>query len=199
MVWPLETKGSFSVRSMRRTLTDDRFHGDVGFPSDSIWVNTVPLKIQVFCWLAFHKKFATVDNLQRRGLHLVNRCVLCYNSLESVDHLLLQCHFSKSVWAAVSSRLSIVGPFPGEIREFVLAWKGMNCIDSFSDAIKSLLHATFWCIWIERNDRIFRDKSKNVDQIVAKILICVGRWLAATGVFSIEKHNHWTRYIFDPG
>ncbi|CAN0881830.1 Putative ribonuclease H protein At1g65750 [Linum grandiflorum] len=199
LVWPLEKSGSFSVRSMRRALVDERFPGEAGFPFDSVWVNYAPPKTQVFCWLAFHKKFATVDNLQRRGLHLANRCVMCYSCSESVDHLLLQCDFSSSVWATVCSRLSIFGPLPFEVREFVSTWKDLNCLASFSDAMKVLMHATFWCLWIERNNRIFREQSKTVNQIAVKILISVGRWLSAAGVFSLEKQNCWNRFTFDPG
>ncbi|CAN0926087.1 hypothetical protein LINGRAHAP2_LOCUS35132 [Linum grandiflorum] len=199
LVWVLEKTRIFYVSSLRLALTEERFSGTSGFPSTVVWGNFAPSKVQTFLWMVFHKKFATIDNLQRRGFYLVNWCVLCCHCSESVDHLLLLCDFSSSVWAMVSSTLSIFGPFLPDAKEFVTAWKGMNCIASFSDVMKVLMHATFWYLWMERNDRIFRDKSRTVKQIFVRIMIAVGRWLFANGVFSAAKLLRWNNLIFDPG
>ncbi|CAN1265966.1 hypothetical protein LINPERPRIM_LOCUS12388 [Linum perenne] len=55
-------------------------------------------KIQGFCWMVWHKKIASMDNLPRRGLMFVNRCALCEKDLEIVDHLLIHYDFASAIW-----------------------------------------------------------------------------------------------------
>ncbi|CAN1331972.1 hypothetical protein LINPERPRIM_LOCUS35546 [Linum perenne] len=78
IVWPLESKGRFSVASLRQVLMVKRFKGCSHFPWKVIWCSKIPQKVNGFCWRVFHRKIATLDNLQRRGLVLANRCSLCY-------------------------------------------------------------------------------------------------------------------------
>ncbi|CAN0846755.1 Putative ribonuclease H protein At1g65750 [Linum grandiflorum] len=199
LVLPLDNTGFFSVHSMRRKMMDDKFPGVADFPADLIWVTIVPTKIQVFCWIAFRKRFATLDNLQRRGFHLANMCVLCGNCMESVKHLLLHCEFSKAVWNMASSVLSLVGPWSSDVKTFITVWKGMNCLPSLSGAKNVMMHTIFWYLWIERNNMIFRDTSHSARQVFYKISYNVGRWLLSAGVFTEEKLLMWNHMYFDPG
>ncbi|CAN0887989.1 hypothetical protein LINGRAHAP2_LOCUS15726 [Linum grandiflorum] len=150
--WPLNSSGVFSVCSLRKHLAVQMFPGDSAFPHDSIWFSPVPSKIQCFCWQVFHRKIATIDNLQKRGFQMVNMCVLCRKETESVDHLFIHCEFSYKVWSLVSSTLSIHGPLASNVSCLISAWKGMNCMTSFRKATKAILHSFFWYIWKERND-----------------------------------------------
>ncbi|CAN1277182.1 Putative ribonuclease H protein At1g65750, partial [Linum perenne] len=121
--WPLENSGVFSVRSLRRRLSEDATNDALPFPHDVIWTKTAPTKVQAFPWMVYHKKLATVDNLQRRGIPLVNRCPLCLVWLESVDHLLWQCSFAMEVWQWISSALSVYGPLSFDVRGLIAGWK----------------------------------------------------------------------------
>lgn len=38
-------------------------------------------KFAFSAWLALHGRFLTIDQLQRRGLQLVNQCVLCWSAI----------------------------------------------------------------------------------------------------------------------
>ncbi|CAN1269770.1 hypothetical protein LINPERPRIM_LOCUS13704 [Linum perenne] len=87
IVWPLHALATFSVASLRRQKTEELFPGDRSFPHSLIWRKGVPTKIQGFCWLTFHGKIASLDNLQRRGFLLANRCVLCCRCSETIDQL----------------------------------------------------------------------------------------------------------------
>ncbi|XP_074315284.1 uncharacterized protein LOC141651470 [Silene latifolia] len=51
--------------------------------------------------LAAQGKLATVDNMQLRGFHFVNRCSLCKQALETHQHLFFRCSFSQAVWTAL--------------------------------------------------------------------------------------------------
>ncbi|CAN1254407.1 hypothetical protein LINPERPRIM_LOCUS8645 [Linum perenne] len=108
-----------------------------------------PRKVNYFCWRVFFNKIATIDNLQRKDLQLVNRCALCLSSLESVDHIFLHCAFTSRVWNHLSSTLSFFGPIPVITSDLVNAWKGMNCAPILAHTMKVLLHAFFWFTWKE--------------------------------------------------
>ncbi|XP_074289508.1 uncharacterized protein LOC141614662 [Silene latifolia] len=48
--------------------------------------------------MAVQRGLATTDNLNRRGLHLVNRCYLCLAAAEDHPHLFFLCSFSRTVY-----------------------------------------------------------------------------------------------------
>ncbi|CAN1810936.1 Putative ribonuclease H protein At1g65750 [Linum perenne] len=198
--WSLQSDGIFSVASLRRSLVANLFFGSPNFPHKFIWQPATPSKVACFIWRVFLRKIATQDNLQNRGFYMVNRCVLCSASLESIDHLLLTCPFSSDIWLRFSSRLSIHGPFSSSIEAFILEWKGLNCAQSLNgDVMKVLLHAVFWFIWKERNDRIFKDKSESSLTVFRRIWLAVEDWLLADRSFSSSDSLGWRRLIFDNG
>ncbi|CAN1229638.1 Putative ribonuclease H protein At1g65750, partial [Linum perenne] len=199
IIWPLENSAKFSVKSMRKKLVEEKFIGVSDCPHGVIWAKGVPSKVQSFVWLVWHKKIATIDNLQKRGMQMPNMCVLCYEDLESVDHIMLSCAFTLKVWARLSSRLSFYGPSPIDTRGFVAAWKGMNCASPFCVVMDHLLHATFWFLWLERNNRIFKDKAMHYNQVSIKILVNIGNWLSAGNMFSQAELIRWSKFVFDPG
>jgi len=61
------------------------------FPWKIIWKTLALLKVSVFVWEASDGSILTCDNLQRKGIILVNRCSMCNEDLKSLDHLLLHC------------------------------------------------------------------------------------------------------------
>ncbi|CAN0881468.1 Putative ribonuclease H protein At1g65750, partial [Linum grandiflorum] len=199
VIWPLEHSQRFSVRSLRIKCASNKFPGVPGFPHSSIWMPIVPSKVQCFCWMTFHKKIGTVDNLQRRGLQMVNRCALCLCDNESVDHLCLHCKFSSSVWAKVSSRLSIYGPISSDCPGFIAAWKWITCRSRFAACMKVILHSFLWSIWRERNNRIFREESKSSSQVFYKMMFSSGNWLAAADLFFVSQLQEWGAFAIDPG
>ncbi|CAN1273141.1 hypothetical protein LINPERPRIM_LOCUS14878, partial [Linum perenne] len=172
--WPPQPDGCFSVSSLRRILAADKFKGDNAFPSSVIWQPLVPSKISCLSWKIYFRKVATIDNLQKKGLVLVNRCALCVSDLESVDHLFTTCAFVSEIWTLVSSKLSIHGPLPSSVVELIKGWKGLNCMPSFSMVMKVLLHAVFWFTWKERNDRIFRGVSSSPSLTMTMLCLAVG-------------------------
>ncbi|CAN1821012.1 Putative ribonuclease H protein At1g65750, partial [Linum perenne] len=190
--WPLEASGRFSVRSLRGTLVAERFPGLASFPQEVIWKKGVPTKIQAFCWMVRHSKIASLDNLQRRGFQLANRCVLCSANLESIDHLFLRYEFTMRVWNRISSALSIFGPRGENVNSVFVEWKFMNCSQILNGGSRFVLHAFLWFIWLERNNRIFNDKSSEDIQVFY-------RWMVAANLWGMDYLHRWNRIIFDPG
>ena len=63
--------------------------------------SSVPLslpKINFFFSVLMHKKVLTGDNLIKRGIIGPHRCSLCWNTLETIEHLFVYCTFAQEVW-----------------------------------------------------------------------------------------------------
>ncbi|XP_074301638.1 uncharacterized protein LOC141633040 [Silene latifolia] len=67
----------------------------------TLFYQTIIPSHRVTSILAAQGKLATVDNLQLRGFHFVNRCSLCKQVLETHQHLFFRCSFSQAVWTAL--------------------------------------------------------------------------------------------------
>ena len=65
-----------------------------------------PLRLVCFAWEASWGKVLTLDQLKRRGRILANRCFLCEEEEETVEHLLVLCPKARMLWDLI---LVIVG------------------------------------------------------------------------------------------
>ncbi|XP_074299449.1 uncharacterized protein LOC141630553 [Silene latifolia] len=64
-------------------------------------------KHMVISLLPFQNCLTTTDNLNKRGLVIINRCSLCEAAMESADHLFFLCPFSAALWNLVFAWLKI--------------------------------------------------------------------------------------------
>lgn len=64
---------------------------------NKVWIKNLTPKINYFWWAASHGKILTIDNLVRRGFHLVNRCVLCKVEEETIMHLFFHYLFLREI------------------------------------------------------------------------------------------------------
>ena len=85
----------FSVKSMYKGFNPSPA---TDFTYRLIWNPVVPPKIGVFSWKATWGKALTLDQLKRRGMILVNRCFMCEEDKENIDHLLIHCKSVKMLW-----------------------------------------------------------------------------------------------------
>ena len=44
--------------------------------------------------------------------------------------------------------------------------------------LKSVLYATLWKLWMERNNRHFRNRSKSVEEVVESIVWFLSEWVS---------------------
>ena len=92
--WKLTKAGVFTVKSMYKALQMSAIQP---FPWQMVWTCIQP-KISFFTWEVAWGRILTLDKLQRRGIYLVNRCFLCQEAEELVDHLLLHCSKTRVLW-----------------------------------------------------------------------------------------------------
>ncbi|RVW17076.1 hypothetical protein CK203_076007 [Vitis vinifera] len=84
----------------------------------------VPPKVAFFAWEASWGKILTMEQLQRRGYSLANRCFLCLSEEETVDHLLLHCVKMRALWSLLFSLFGVAWVLSGSVKETLLGWHG---------------------------------------------------------------------------
>jgi ribonuclease HI len=141
-------------------------------PWKALWNYPSIPKVDLFTWTLIHNSILTFDNLKRRGWEGPSRCPLCTQTEETIDHLLFNCDFSKEVWGF------LVGPLasnlPTESKELFNCWLSLTPFDLTK---KNLLKTiwmwipkfTCWKIWLERNNRIFKEEKRLPAQVAIKV------------------------------
>jgi hypothetical protein len=92
--WRLSSSGQYSAKSGYESL----FMGATLFkPCNRIWKTWAPPKCMIFLWLVSHKRYWAADQLERRGLPHPEKCPLCDQENEDIDHLLVLYVFARQV------------------------------------------------------------------------------------------------------
>ncbi|XP_074315463.1 uncharacterized protein LOC141651662 [Silene latifolia] len=135
----------------------------------AVWSRAVLPKHSLITVLAMQTTLATIDQLNIRGICLVNRCVLCKQATESHNHLFFRCPFSSSIWSILLHWMRIPGRTTNLKKELNWIasrrakkhWKAMW----FTGCVTALVYN----IWEERNIRIFQDIEHDIDYVVKRI------------------------------
>lgn len=75
-----------------------------------------------FTWEDIWGKILTCDQLQRRGFTPVNRCLLCYVSDETTNHLLVECIKTRPLWELLLSLFGAMWVNPKWVWDTLLIW-----------------------------------------------------------------------------
>ena len=97
-IWSLSSSGQYSTKLAYEYL----FQGAIQFrPWERIWKSWAPGKCKFFLWLVAHDRCWTADQLARRGLPHPERCLLCDQEQETINHLLIPCPFARQYWYSI--------------------------------------------------------------------------------------------------
>ena len=170
-----ETKSSkFSVKSLYIALEAG---GSSLFPSSFIWNVNVQPKISFFAWEATWGKALTLDLVQKRGWALANRCFMCLEKEENINHLLLHCSRTRVLWDLLFALFGVSWVMPFSVRDTLLSWNGYflgkNCRKVWRAAP---LHI-FWTVWKERNRLAFKDESLSIQRLKQSLILTL--WAGA--------------------
>ena len=98
MVWMNLHNLNFSMKLLYATLESRVI---MSFTRQVIWNLWVPSKVNFFAWEAIWGKVLTLDQLQKRGWSLINRCFFCKEEEEFINHIFLHCFLVKFLWQLV--------------------------------------------------------------------------------------------------
>ena len=155
MVFWTETKSEkFSVKSLYYVYELDN---PSLFPSSCISNVWVKPKISFFVWEATWGKILTLDLIQKRGWAFANRCFLCYEKEETIDHLLLHCTKTRVLWDLLFTLFGVSWVLLSSVRETLLSWHGSFVSKKRKKVWRATPLCIFWTVWKARNKLTFND------------------------------------------
>ncbi|XP_059657206.1 uncharacterized protein LOC132303802 [Cornus florida] len=152
LLWAPSSHGRFEVRSLFLCLSN---FANRDFLWKTIWRSMAPTRVAFFVWTAVWGKILTIDNLRRRGNCTVNRCCLYKDDEESVDHLLLHCPVANDCWNLIIGLFGMCWVMPRSTKELIHVWRGYRVRRDVREFWRIVPHCVWWCIWKERNNRMF--------------------------------------------
>jgi hypothetical protein len=178
--WKFSASGSYSTRETYLAC----FAGRTALPAArEVWCSFAPLKHKFFGWLAIQDRCWTSDRLARRGLPNHGTCPLCELVDESIDHLLLQCPYARSVWFRLLrvQGLQRLTPSPLDVlKDWWPAATALVVTESRKD-FNSLCILIMRAVWLERNARVFNNASCSLSILVSRIKDEWASWVACRG------------------
>lgn len=147
-----------------------------------IWGSPSLPKIDFFCWTLAHNSILTRDNLRRRGMEGPSWCNLCKSEEETADHLFLTCSFALEVWKGVLMLNADNFDLPRNIQNLFQSWSKLSPYDLSKNILLKncwlwIPKFVCWKLWLERNNRIFRNESCNPLKVITKIKALLGETL----------------------
>ena len=113
----------------------------------------------------------TKERMQQKGVLVDLNCSLCNSTTESNEHLFFECNYTAYVWKWCRIKLG----FPSNntlhiLEELNVISSRFKAKDKFRDLVRISFATCVWCIWKQRNERVFRnqnmDRRKLCDNIV---------------------------------
>jgi hypothetical protein len=154
-IFSLSSNGRYSAKSAYMGL----FLGSTTFGHyERVWRSWAPPKCCFFIWLVAQNRCWTADRLAKRGLNHPIRCPLCDQQGETLNHLLVNCVFSRIFWYNLLRKFGLhsLAPQPDAV-SFMDWW------EMVSETVNGLVREGFdspiilgsWMIWKHRNRVIF--------------------------------------------
>lgn len=126
-----------------------------------VWKPWAPMRFNFFVWLVLRNRCWSSDRLAKRGLPHQPSCHLCNQCDETIQHLLLRCVYAREVWFGVLHWLGVGRLTPSSIDHILPWWSSwqQTIPPKMKKGINSVIICALRCIWLERNRRIFKNKS----------------------------------------
>ncbi|KAJ4819020.1 RNA-directed DNA polymerase (reverse transcriptase)-related family protein [Rhynchospora pubera] len=167
LIWRWNADGNFSVSSFYNTFSTA---GKLSNNLTCLWSFKVPPSLKFFMFLLSNNKLLTQQQLLRRNLlPLPPHCVMCNQSLlEDSLHLFFSCPFANRAWQRLRNHVSL----PPLVESFSARESLLATLQQRSTVLifQTRLTTFFWAIWQERNNRIFRRNSRNIELLCNWIL-----------------------------
>lgn len=166
--WQYSSSGVYSASS----AYDVQFTGRLLQPHlENVWKAKVEGKVKFFLWLWLRNRNWTADRLSSRGIACNPTCCLCDQEPESAAHLLINCSFSKEVWATIAPSNASLANACSQATSVRSWWAKVNLCTPKAQRVETVVLAcyTLWNVWKERGRRIFEGKAMNVAVLVQHI------------------------------
>eukprot|EP00253_Pinus_taeda_P024197 PITA_24197 len=119
--WGNSMKDSFTTKEAY-FLTSSQTGNEENPDWKIIWERNWWPKVSIFIWLASKNKILTWDRIQKKGFNGPSRCCLCNTDGETINHLLINFPFAKTLWMNTKRTFGKPENAPSEFNEVVFQW-----------------------------------------------------------------------------
>jgi hypothetical protein len=131
---------------------------------EHIWKSWAPPKCRFFMWLVAHKRCWTADRLARRSMDHPEKCPLCDQEVETIDHLLISYVFAREFWYRWLRQVGLQDLSPN-LNETSSSWWRL-ADEAVADPVRKGLNLSIilgaWVLWKHRNRCVFYGESPNM-------------------------------------
>ncbi|XP_071704107.1 uncharacterized protein [Rutidosis leptorrhynchoides] len=152
--------------STKQAWLDLRVNGPVTSWHHIVWYSQLIPKHAFILWLAIWDRLPTQVRLQKWSLKKDSKCLLCDQEADSINYLFFECFYSAKVWVLMKDNLILKG-LPNKLTgiiEMMPKFPGKNQI--WGIVTRLVLAESVYYIWQERNQRLFRGKKREVEELV---------------------------------
>ncbi|GJS81490.1 hypothetical protein Tco_0748031 [Tanacetum coccineum] len=169
------TMTDFSVKCAWEVL---RPHGIEVSWSHTVWYSHAILRHAFHLWLVMRRSLKTQDKLRQWDVAPTTditqvRCSLCGTQPDSHEHLFFECSYSSKVWTLIRGLvgMDVVPP----VLDNILAWfQPMGNKRTIQNIVgKILFAAASYFIWLERNNRLFKNNRRTPEELRDAIVVTV--------------------------
>ncbi|XP_010242092.1 PREDICTED: uncharacterized protein LOC104586522 [Nelumbo nucifera] len=179
--WKWNPDGIFSVKSLAARIGRK---GVPDFPVQQVWNPISPTKASFLVWTMALNKCLSKENLVSRGIQILDQsCSLCGCSAESTDHLCLHCPFLAQLWNHLLKFLKVCWVMPRSVKKLLCCWHIVGWSKKKKTLWKMIPSAVMWCIWTERNRRVFSNKFLSLEDLTQKLVGKLISWLSVAADF----------------
>lgn len=163
-----------------------------------LWRVKAPPKIKIFFWLALHRRIWTAERRKRHGFQENDDCALCGQAPESVEHLFLGCVFTRQIWFNLLAPVGLAAFVPSSDKRLGTWWlhQRSRIVCQAAPVFDCLLLLIYWCVWKERNKRIFNHQSSQVDAVARSLLMEAEEWIEAGFTAISVLTPFWSQNLF---
>ena len=134
----------------------------------------------------------TLDQLKRKGIPLVNKCSLCEENEETIDHLLIHCSRAKMLWDLLLAIIDFDWVFPRTVRQLLLAWQSASVGKQRKRVWMATPLCIFWTLWMERNMVVFENEVPSAHRMKSFFLFSLWSWAK---LYSVDNFLTWMGFF----
>ncbi|KAM0044043.1 putative reverse transcriptase zinc-binding domain-containing protein [Helianthus debilis subsp. tardiflorus] len=195
--WKWKSRGQgvdFSVKHVRSDLESSVQTNSQGHQFR--WNKLAVPKVNLFVWRAINGNIATATALAARGVPVGdNRCRVCGLASETADHLLASCVFAKAVWWQVFVWLQL--PIPAafdSLNQMILHCLSLGIEKKREQVIHAICLMTAWCIWLNRNNKVFKGRNGSVNMVAEEVKVGTYWWVTRRTKRTDITLDCWNRF-----
>ncbi|XP_021994249.1 uncharacterized protein LOC110890910 [Helianthus annuus] len=143
----------------------------------------------------------TLSELEKGGIHISNTlCPGCGYEQETVEHILLMCLMSKTLWWMVGSWLGVKDLHSCSSVADILSFSLKLYISKKKKkAVNCIVMATLWNIWLSKNEKVFKVVQFSNAIILEQVNECTMLWMNVIAKMEYIMENLVTEEWYTSG